>query len=230
MIRAFIIAEVRLYREGLAAILSKRDEIAIVGTSVSWAACADEVRARDLDVVLVDMTVADGASAIRAIVQETNGTKVVALAVSEDEREVIACAEAGVSGYVTRSESIDELVLAVQGAADGQLACSPSIAGTLLRRVTALSNPLVSHVDGRLTRREAEIAELLDQGLSNKEIAQRLCITLATVKNHVHSILDKLEIRSRFEVSRRTSAGPHLGRREDPDHWLTLDGSTKVPT
>jgi DNA-binding NarL/FixJ family response regulator len=206
VIRVFIVARVRLYREGLAAMLPRRDGVTLVGTAESWAACADELRALKPDVVLVDMAVADGANAIREIVTGADGVKVVALAVSESERDVIAYAEAGVSGYVTREESLDDLVAAVESAARGQVTCSPRVAAALLRRVTALSNPSPSESDSRLTRREAEIAALLDEGLSNKEIAQRLCIELATVKNHVHSILEKLDVHSRFEVAQRAAS------------------------
>jgi two-component system, NarL family, nitrate/nitrite response regulator NarL len=206
VIRVFIVARIRLYREGLAALLPRRDEITLVGTAESWAACADELRALEPDVVLVDMAVADGSSAIREIVNGTDGVKVVALAVSESEQEVVAYAEAGVSGYVTRGESIDDLVAAVESAACGQVTCSPRVAAALLRRVTALSNPSPVETDSRLTRREAEVAALLDNGLSNKEIAHRLCIELATVKNHVHSILEKLELHSRFEVAQRAAS------------------------
>jgi DNA-binding NarL/FixJ family response regulator len=205
VIRVFIVARVRLYREGLATMLPRRNEIMLVGSAESWAGCADEVRALEPDVVLVDMAVADGPSAIREIVNGANGAKVVALAVSESERDVIAYAEAGVSGYVTRGESIDDLITAVESAACGQVTCSPRVAAALLRRVTALSNPSPADADSRLTRREAEIAALLDEGLSNKEIARRLCVTLATVKNHVHSILEKLGVHSRFQVAERAS-------------------------
>ena len=200
MIRVFVIAGVRLYREGLAAMLPRRDEITLVGTAESWAACADVLPSLEPDVVLLDMAVADGSSAIREIVNGVAGVNVIALAVSECDRDVIAYAEAGVAGYVTRGESIDDLVAAVESASIGQVTCSPRVAAALLRRVTALSNPSPGEADSRLTRREAEIATLLDEGLSNKAIAQRLCIELATVKNHVHSILEKLDVHSRFEV------------------------------
>jgi DNA-binding NarL/FixJ family response regulator len=206
VIRVFIVAAVRLYRDGLAAMLPRRDGITVVGTSESWSACADELRALEPDVVLVDMAAADGPGAIREIVNGTDGVKVVALAVSENERDVIAYAEAGVSGYVTRTESIDDLVAAIESATCGQVTCSPRVAAALLRRVRALSHRSPSGADSRLTRRETEIAALLHEGLTNKEIAKRLYIELATVKNHVHSILEKLDLHSRFEVAQRANS------------------------
>jgi two-component system nitrate/nitrite response regulator NarL len=204
MIRVYVVGAVRLYRQGLAAILPRHDGIEVVGTAASWAACAAQAPAARPDVVLLDMALADGSKAIEEIVHATEGIKVIALAVSESERDVIAYAEAGVSGFVARDESIDDLVAAIESAARGHVTCSPRIAGALLRHVTALSNPLPVTAETRLTRREREIAALLDEGLSNKEIARRLCIELATVKNHVHNILEKLEVRSRFEVGSRS--------------------------
>jgi two-component system nitrate/nitrite response regulator NarL len=210
MTRVFVVAAVRLYRDGLAASLPRREGIEVVGTAKSWAEGAADVLASKPDVVLLDTALADGPSAIWEIVHAAEGIKVIALAVSESEREVIAYAEAGVSGYVTRDEALDDLVAAVHSAARGQVTCSPRIAAALLRRVTALSNPSPATTEGRLTRRETEIAALIDEGLSNKEIAQRLCIELPTVKNHVHNILEKLEVRSRFEVAGRNE--PHPAR------------------
>jgi len=212
VIRVFIVAGVRLYRDGLAAILPRRDGIAVVGTAETWEAGALEVRLARPDIVLLDMAVADGPDAISTIVAGGAGAKVVALAVPESEPEVIAYAEAGVSGFVTREESVTDLVAAIESAARGQVACSPRVAAALLHRVTAMSHPAAP--DSRLTRRESEIATLLDEGLSNKEIAQRLCIERATVKNHVHNILEKLEVRSRFEVAERVGARP--GTRPHP--------------
>jgi two-component system, NarL family, nitrate/nitrite response regulator NarL len=208
MIRVFVVARVRLYREGITAMLRRREGIALVGAAESWASGAHDVRATCPDVVLVDMTVEDGSHAIREIVTETSGVKVVALAVPENDREVIAYAEAGVSGYVTREESLEDLVAAVESAARGQVTCSPRIAAALLNRVNELSNPPPEDADSRLTRRETEIAVLIDEGLSNKEIAQQLCIELPTVKNHVHSILEKLDVHSRFEVARARGPAP----------------------
>ena len=203
MIRVYVVAAVRLYRQGLAALLPRREGIEVVGSASSWAAAAAEATAAAPDVVLLDMALADGPGAIREIVSTAEDVKVIALAVAETERDVIAYAEAGVSGFVARDESLDDLVAAIESAALGQVTCSPRIAAALLRRVTAMSRPLAASEE-RLTPREQEIAALLDEGLSNKEIAQRLYIELPTVKNHVHNILDKLNVRSRFEVAARS--------------------------
>jgi DNA-binding NarL/FixJ family response regulator len=130
--------------------------------------------------------------------------KVVALGVPEIDSEIIACAEAGISNYVTRQGSISELIRAIQDAVRGELRCPPKIAASLLQQVGSLSaerSPLEE--PSRLTPREMEIVHLIDLGLSNKEIAAQLFIEVSTVKNHVHNLLDKLNVRRRGEAAAR---------------------------
>ena len=146
----------------------------------------------------------EGFDTVRVIGEATPEAKVVALAVSDTEEDVIACAEAGACGYVLRDETLDDLETVVEGVARGEIQCSPRITASLLRRVGTLAAELRGpSPNASLTAREAEVAELLDQGLSNKEIGQRLGIALPTVKNHVHRILDKLHVHRRAEAAAR---------------------------
>jgi two-component system, NarL family, nitrate/nitrite response regulator NarL len=129
------------------------------------------------------------------------------LAVDEVDRDVLAWAEAGIAGYVTRDGSVDDLIRAVRCAARHEIHCAPEIAAALLERVHVLAARGAHDTPiGSLTTREHEIAELLEAGLSNKQIAAELQIELATVKNHVHSILAKLQ------VTRRIDAAAHMRR------------------
>jgi DNA-binding NarL/FixJ family response regulator len=130
------------------------------------------------------------------------GVKVIAFAVSEIEDDLIACIEAGIAGFVTRDASIDDLAQSIMNALRDEVICPPRIAGLLFKRVAALSEAGTPNVQ-MLTRREREIAELLNEGLSNKEIARNLRIGSATVKNHVHNILEKLHVRRRGEAAAR---------------------------
>lgn len=117
------------------------------------------------------------------------------------ESEIVAAAEAGVSGLHLQSESFADLLEMVRTAGNGQALCSPEVSAILMKRVYAFaaqSNP-DSSTDS-LTARENEILELLDQGLTNQQIANRLSVTLHTVKNHVHSVLKKLGVGSRSEA------------------------------
>lgn len=203
-------AQVRLYREGLAVILREYPDIEVVGVAAGW---RDEQLSRCCpDVVLLDMTGHDRGAAVRGVLATAPETKVVALGVADAEGDVVDCAEAGVSGYVTRDESPAHLASALRSVARGEMRCSPRIAATLLRRVTALAAEHEARRSDALTARELEILELIALGLSNKEIAQRLCIQLATVKNHVHHILEKLGVNRRTQAAARVRAMRHGSR------------------
>jgi DNA-binding NarL/FixJ family response regulator len=126
---------------------------------------------------------------------------VVALCLAENERDVIACVQAGIAGYVTDQSSLEELTQRIREAAAGDFSCPPHIAAGLVRRLAMVSG-LSEHGSGwrRLTPRELDVAGLLEQGMSNQQIATRLTIQLATVKNHVHNILDKLDASCRADA------------------------------
>ena len=201
IIRIFIAAPFRLYRDGLAEILSGEDGIAVVGSAAYGREAVDRIRELEPDVVLLDPAIPEGADAIRELADPSAMVRVVALAAPEVEAETIAWAEAGVSGFVEFDDSLAELVATIRGVARGDLLCSPQVAGSLLRHVTVLATGRTqSPGEGQLTTRELEVVRLLDEGLSNKQIALHLCIELPTVKHHVHHILEKLGVSRRGDA------------------------------
>jgi DNA-binding NarL/FixJ family response regulator len=203
-VRVLIVADVRLHREGIAAVLGQRPGVEVVATAD---AVEDLAAARNShpDVIVIDMTMPESVRSLRAISAALPGAKLLALAMLEAEQEVLACAEAGVVGCVSPEASLEQLADAVRRTAYGELVCSPVTGAVLARHVkTAADGPQDSgEPEARLTRRELEIAALVDQGLSNKEIARRLCIEVPTVKNHVHHILEKMGVHRRGEAAAR---------------------------
>jgi DNA-binding NarL/FixJ family response regulator len=150
------------------------------------------------DVLLVDYGTAGSVSTIHLVAHQHESTRVVAFSVPETEHHVVECVEAGAASYVPRDGSFADLMTAIRGALRGELYCRPRIAAMLSRRLATVVNSRDYGVFGAsLTDREREIVELIEQGLSNKEIAGRLNIRLATVKNHVHNILEKLNVHRR---------------------------------
>src|SRR5262249_50406396 len=115
--------------------------------------------------------------------------------------EVLACIEAGASGYVLQSASLDDLADAVHRAVRDEPLASPHVIATLMRRVAALSEDGRRGTIGSLTSRELAVVELIEHGMTKKEIAAQLSIAVTTVKNHVHSILEKLKLHRRGEVA-----------------------------
>ena len=119
------------------------------------------------------------------------------------ESEILAVAEAGIAGFVTSDASVAELVAAIESVARGEALCTPSVTAALMRRLASLARSWAeADPIEPLTAREREILELIDEGLSNKQIAQRLRIELPTVKNHVHRILGKLGVHRRARPPR----------------------------
>lgn len=119
----------------------------------------------------------------------------------DDPREIITCAESGVAGLHLRSESLEDLLTFCRQVLDGGTGCSSQVSAVLLRRLSELAAKWPSSPeDELLTAREDEVLELINLGLSNREIAARLCVSTHTVKNHVHNLLNKLGVRSRAEA------------------------------
>ncbi len=202
-LRLLIVADIRLYRDGLAHLLDREDGISVVGTSSDLDDTIAQTLRTKADIVLFDMAMPGSLTTTRLIVEGTPA-RVIGLGVTEVEQDVIACAEAGVSGYVPRDASVSDLLSAIRSAERGELRCSPSMAATLFRHAAKSTSAPWKEVDARsLTNRELEIVHLLDSGLSNKEIARRMGIEVGTVKNHVHHILDKLHVRRRGEAAAR---------------------------
>lgn len=199
------IVGVRLYRDGLERAMAGAEAVRLVGSAPDVDAAQPVIRREAPDVVLLD--VAAGDVAVREVRATAPGAAVVALAIAEDEHDVIPLAEAGVAGYVSRDASVTDLIDAIVRVAHGDTVCSPRVAGLLVQRVSRLAGAELGHEE-RLTARELEVADLLE--LPNKEIARRLSIQVTTVKNHVHNILEKLG------VSRRADAAAVLHGRRDP--------------
>jgi two-component system, NarL family, nitrate/nitrite response regulator NarL len=208
----FIVSDIRLLREGLLLSLSRQPSLA-VADSADLTISPTQIAAARPDVVLLDVGAPGGLETLLVLRQALPDLKIVAIAVSDIEQEVVACAEAKVSGFVSRDGSIQDLVTAVHCAMRNELVCPPRIAGMLFRRVAAIGSKRSPGPDNSaLTRREHEIVSLMTQGLSNKEIARQLRIQNATVKNHIHSILAKLHVRRRGEVAARMHGSVLLWR------------------
>jgi two-component system, NarL family, nitrate/nitrite response regulator NarL len=221
-----ILSDVRLYREGLALnIRSRGPGIEVVGICADSVEVLESVRGHPEAIVLVDTGMADGLAQVRRLVQGAPGVTLLALALApESEHEIVAAAEAGIGGYIPPEASIEDLVRVVEHAARGEMICSPRVAGTLARRIASLASGRgPSPGTAALTAREREVLELLEIGLSNKQIARRLSIRLATVKNHVHSILAKLNVKRRGEAAAalRGDGTPDATDGETMSRWNT---------
>jgi DNA-binding NarL/FixJ family response regulator len=202
-----ILSDVRVTREGLALLLTRDGSVIVVGAAAGNVAGTQVAELRP-DVVLLDATLDDLLGCAQRLRDAADGIKIVAFALGEVGEELIACAEAGALAFVGRDGSHQDLLRAIDQARRGEFSVSPYQARLLLGRIAELaetrSQPWGT---ANLTRREREIVPLIERGLSNKEIARQLSIEIATIKNHVHNILEKMQLRSRGEVGARVRAG-----------------------
>ncbi|MFL5493812.1 MAG: LuxR C-terminal-related transcriptional regulator [Gemmatimonadales bacterium] len=211
-------SDIRLYREGLAELLSRGGSLDVIGTATRPEEALQQACELNPAVVVVDQSLPGSLLLTRTLGQVRPEIRVVALGVPDSEESVLVFAEAGIAGYVPREGSVEDLVHAVERATRGELQCSPQLAGTLIRRLAwraAVSGAFPT--TSPLTARESEIVRLIDQGLSNKEIAVRLGIEVATVKNHVHNLLEKLRVRRRAEAAAQV--------RSHDSAWLAQRGA-----
>jgi DNA-binding NarL/FixJ family response regulator len=196
---------VRFLREALAEPLRRDPTVAVLGL------CADldEAIAGSLlhqpDIVLLDASFRNGTTAVRRIRDAAPEPCVVVLAVAETTENIIAWAEAGVTGYVPQTTALADLVGILVSIRNGDQVCSAGIASGLLRHVArnARSDLRGFTPAPALTKREREISLLISAGLSNKEIARRLDIGVATTKSHVHNLLTKMNVQRRGQAAAR---------------------------
>jgi two-component system nitrate/nitrite response regulator NarL len=199
--RVYVVSNVRIHREGLVAILAGEGQLDVLGAGNSGDVLS-QIAALRPEVLLLDLSASDSLTIPPRAMEVLPSLRVVAFAMAEVEAHVLACAEAGISGYVAQDGSVEDLVTAVLRALRGELVCSPRIAAVLFGRVATLSRGQATvPADASLTPREREVTALVACGLTNKEIARRLGLGPATVKNHVHNILQKLSIRRRGDIA-----------------------------
>jgi DNA-binding NarL/FixJ family response regulator len=202
--RVLIVDDSTLHRETLASVFSSNG-LPPPGLARDLPTMVAALTQNVPNLVLINHETRDCAVLLQAISGICPGARVIVLGVSEDDESgIVACAEAGVAGYHLRTDSIDDLLGLIRRVADGESSCPPLVAAILIRRLSELAaNRRTVTAEPGLTSREIQILEMLDMGLSNREIAGRLSIAVHTVKNHVHSLLTKLAVSSRAEAAAR---------------------------
>lgn len=208
-----VLTPVRLLGDGLAACFSNRSDMRAIAVVNDLANLRAKLSSTETHVVLIDVTQGVDLFDVRTIASEWPNVPLVALGLNEQRQEVIRCGRAGFAGYVARDASIDALCNSLLEIVAGRLACPPEISGGLLRALFRHEpNSIKTDLSLALTRRESEVLELLGRGFSNKEIANELCLSVATVKHHVHHVLEKLQLQRRAQAMRRVRDAPWLGR------------------
>lgn len=197
-IRVLIIDDHAVFADGLAALLASEPDLDVAGIAGTVDDAGPLAAATQPDVVLMDYELADGTGvdATARVLAACPTAKVVMLTSFTDDAVLLAAIEAGVSGFITKHRAGHEVLDAVRAAAAGEALVSPALLARLLPRLRR--EPV--REASKLTARELEVLELLAEGLSNQAIADRLNVSLNTVRNHVQNVLTKLHAHSRLEA------------------------------
>ena len=205
-IRLYLIQGTRLLGEALVSCLQERSHYRLIGTTRDPERAISELGSLEVDIVLIDATA--NFRAVHELILDLRDTsrqlKLLPLGVDTEE-DAVRLLEAGADGYLLSVASFFDLLEVIRSVHEGQPACSPRVIATVWARVAALAEEKKRRrsLEGVvLTQREKDVLGLVAEGRRNKEIARRLNISLATVKNHVHRILDKLEVKGRHDAIR----------------------------
>jgi DNA-binding NarL/FixJ family response regulator len=200
--RVVLVDDHGLFRSGVRAELG--DAVELVGEAASVEEAIPLIKELDPDVVLLDVHLPDGGgeAVITAVAPERPGVRFLALSVSDAAEDVIGVIRAGARGYVTKTISGTELAEAVDRVAEGDAVFSPRLAGFVLDAFRAGERVHGDAELEELTAREREVLQLIARGYRYKEIAARLHLSVKTIESHVSSVLRKLQLSSRAELTR----------------------------
>jgi DNA-binding NarL/FixJ family response regulator len=205
-----------LFREGLVSLFGNQPDIEVVGEAGSVNEALNRAPALKPDIILMDYSMPDGtgAEATRAILSKLPGCKVIFLTISEGDDQFLDAIRSGAKGYLLKNLSVNHLLASLRAVNRGEAVISPNMMTLLLDEVANSRNGTIhprrsaynmastegSQLPENLTTRELEVLEALAKGESNKQIASRLFIAENTVKNHVHSLFEKLNVRNRRDA------------------------------
>lgn len=204
MIKVLIVDDQALIREGLNMMLSLYEELKVVGEATNGKEAVDLVEEKEIDVVLMDirMPIMDGVEATRVIKERYPHIKILILTTFNEDEYIFQGLNNGADGYVLKDVSSKELVNSIKSVYKGNMLFHGEVAKTIAGAVKGNVNmQREEDIFNDLTPREMEIARLIGEGKSNKEISEILYITEGTVKNHVTKILDKMDLRDRTQLA-----------------------------
>jgi DNA-binding NarL/FixJ family response regulator len=205
-LRVVLVDDHAFYRHGLADLL-ERSDIDVVGEASNGLAAVETVEHTAPDVVVMDLNMPrlSGVETTRRLTERSPSTRVLVLSVSAEEADVLDAILAGASGYLLKDGPVEDVAAGIRAAAEGESLISPKIATMLMTKVRERQrgDGEAPQPQASLSERELEVLDLVAQGKANPEIAERLFIGETTVRNHISSILAKLQVENRVQAAVR---------------------------
>ena len=200
-IRTLVVDDHALVREGLRSCLESEPDIEFIGEAISGAEAVEKSKHLIPDVILMDLIMEnmDGITATQRILEVSPSSKVLVVTNFGTDEQILAALQAGATGYVLKDVLPEDLCRAIRSVARGELILHPKIAKKVMKQFFRMPGEPAGFSE--LTRREREVLGLVARDLTNREIAQELCISVKTVKAHVSNILAKLQKRNRVEAA-----------------------------
>jgi DNA-binding NarL/FixJ family response regulator len=198
-LRVIVVDDQQIVREGLATILDLLPDVSVVGSASNGAEALELVARRQPEVVLMDlhMPVLDGVAATRRIVAEHPSSAVLSLTTFGEDDDALEALRAGARGVLTKDAGHQEISRALHQAAAGHMTLAPALQARLLAAAAPADAPTRTELPDGLTAREAEVLGLIAAGFTNREIAERLVVSEATVKTHINHLFAKIDARDR---------------------------------
>lgn len=200
-IRIVVADDHAIVRRGIAALLEGKPDIEVVGEAADGIEAVEQVDRLRPDVVLMDLVMPrmDGIEAIRRITERFPGTRILVLTSFASDDKLFPALKAGALGYLLKDSGPEDLIQAIRQVYHGESSLHPAVARKVLRELAHHSEH--AGTAERLTDRESEVLRLLAQGMSTREIAERLVITEATARTHISNVLGKLHLSSRTQAA-----------------------------
>ncbi|HET8864261.1 MAG TPA: response regulator transcription factor [Gracilimonas sp.] len=208
-IRLLIIEDNRLLRDGLAEVLKKESDFEVIAVLQTDEKILSEIKTSDIDVVLLDLGLQsyDSLDVVKRITKDDHEVNIVLMGLFAMHSEVLDFVECGVKGFILKDATVSDFLCTIRSVAKGERVLPAYLTESLFTQIVeqSINTPGAEkriNEAVQMTQREKQVIELIAEGLTNKEIAQKLFISPYTVKSHVHNILEKLTLQSRLQIAK----------------------------
>jgi DNA-binding NarL/FixJ family response regulator len=226
-IRLIIIEDNRILREGITVMIKKQPDLNPVAALGDTENIIEKIKELKPHVLLLDLGMPNlnSLDLLKSVKKEFDKTKVIVMDLVPTQEDVLKFVEAGASGFILKDATITEFMNTIRLVAGGEKVLPPILAGSLFSQIIDYgvkelgAAKLIQSV--RMTKREREVVELIAEGLSNKDIAHKLNLSIYTVKSHVHNILEKMALNTRVQIA--------IYAHQGEDYTNTIPGTDGVP-